>query len=222
MTEEKTAPPETRLVIVAGSGRSGSSMLMWMLEGGGLDVTGHHQYFEDPRSMEELDLEFVRSFRGATKILDPHRYLPKGLRLSGAKAIWIDRDRKQQARSWIKKSEDIRRRKMRITDNLPRNDVHQIMRMLKQSRKQGVPCLADVTGNSVLCLTYENIVAKPHTNSVRIAEFLGMDLDTRKMALRVIPRKTSCMQGMLENDLARMGPTAVQEMIVEKRGGVVV
>ena len=200
----------TRLIIVSGSGRCGSSMLMQMLDKAGIKCAGSYPDFEDPRGMQELDLDWLAGYEGAVKILDPHRYLP-AIRLVDAKAIRLDRDRKQQARSWCKVSRDVVGRKPN------REDALRVAKLLKQARKPGVQKLVDVTGSVPLFLTYESVVQHPRVNGEKIARFLGVDLDLGTMASQVISRPTTCLDGLLERDMVRMGREAVEEMIRQQR-----
>jgi hypothetical protein len=186
---------------------------MQMLSAGGVACSGPYPNFEDPRAMQGLDLEWLSSFHGAVKILDPHRYLPSGFVLYDARGIWLDRDRKQQAISWCKISRDVVGRK-----NVSREDVPRVAKRLKESRKPGVQKLVDVTGRGPLCLTFEGILAAPRSAAEKMAKFLEMELDVARMAAQVIPRTSACINGLLENDMVRMGQRAVENMVRQQRG----
>ena len=89
--------------LVAGHGRCGSSMVMAMLQAGGLPVVGHSPVYESPDFNEHFTSEtFLRKHEGSIlKWLDPtHTYLPAAFR--GGPILWLDRDPSTWAESHMK------------------------------------------------------------------------------------------------------------------------
>lgn len=92
------------VILVEGFGRCGTTMMMRMLDVGGIPCIGSHPGYEDDRAIIDdrpARDAFYRTLSGvAIKALDPHRWaLPADL---NAVVIWLDRDPIQQAKSAVK------------------------------------------------------------------------------------------------------------------------
>lgn len=87
-------------ILVCGLGRCGSSLTMQMLSSAGLKCAGDFPAFE-PDFTKNLIIPLSQcSQYNAVKILDPHRRTFSGT--GNIKAIWLDRNPKEQAKSQIK------------------------------------------------------------------------------------------------------------------------
>ena len=90
------------ITIVSGFGRCGSSLVMQMLEAGGMPCSGEYPAFEDEAGnlllADMLSLDYMQTLEGkAVKLLDPHRgKIPKGPEYH---VLGCSRDYGEQARS---------------------------------------------------------------------------------------------------------------------------
>lgn len=149
-------------IVVAGFGRCGTSMLMQMLQAGGIPCMGKFPAFEDDNTRDHVTPEFWASCSGhAVKILDPHRV---GLPPGDARIIWLNRRPDQQARSHAKFLEAICG--LSFTGDARR----QLERNLVNDRPAVRKVLA---GRPVLVLGFEEVLAAPVRMSGLIADFLG-------------------------------------------------
>lgn len=89
------------LTLVCGLGRCGTTMMMHMLRAGGVSVVGLAPGFEDDRAANvPIDAAWLVSLGdSAVKVLDPHRGWREQV---AARAIWLDRDETEQAKSQVK------------------------------------------------------------------------------------------------------------------------
>src|SRR5690348_17944000 len=90
-----------RVLIVAGLGRCGSSLMMQMLQRGGMKCAGEFPAFEMPETNHcSISREWLSQFSGgAVKILDPHLCTIEN---TPAVVLWLSRDHWHQAKSQIK------------------------------------------------------------------------------------------------------------------------
>lgn len=163
--------------------------MMQMLSAAGLRCPGKSPAFEDSRI--EIDISDWTYDYDAIKVLDPHRrcwYLD-----TPAVFIWIDRDHKQQMKSFDKFG--------RAMAGLPsiinkkgfiqglRSDTAESLRTLKSLDKQN-------PGGMVMRIRFEALLqGKIDT----IANELG--LDAARMRSVILPRSAKCYDGFLETRL---------------------
>lgn len=174
------------ITVVSGFGRCGSSMVMHMSAAGGMPVMGNAPAFEDSRvSRLPYEPAWLREAEGkALKILDPHQFSrPGGLQM---RWIWLDRDAKEQAKSYIKfaraaglpvDGSGLVRAKIAASY---RADRRKTMRVIKK-RSECDP----------LILRFEHILARPETATERISTYCG-GLDVAAMQAVVRPRSPQC------------------------------
>ncbi len=176
------------VVIVSGFGRCGSSVVMQMLEAGGFPCVGDFPSFEDMHVavMGPIDRAWFLSHSGrAMKVLDPHQNLiPRDVPV---RAIWLDRDVIQQARSHAKFLRLVAG--MPIPDDYPRN--------VAESLRKDRPGIYAYLGNGpVLTLTFERVLAAPAAMAAEINRFVCGHLDESAMAKAVRWRPALCAPGM--------------------------
>jgi len=186
------------ITIISGFGRCGSSLLMQMLNAGGMTCLGSFPAFEDKRVDRNGDLDFLRDHDGcAVKVLDPHRYrFPEGV-LFGA--IWLDRDLKEQAKSTIK----FQKRVLGMP-GVGRADVSGCKRLLREERPFAIAALHKLTGKQILFLRFESILTAPRDVAKILSSFCG-GLDVDAMTRVVVPRKPQCLRDFLETELILKG-----------------
>lgn len=178
------------VVVVSGLPRSGTSMAMRMLELGGLETVTDGErsadednprgYWEDER-VKELDKEgvdatWLRSARGrAVKIIS---FLLKDLPGdNNYKVLLMRRDLDEVLASQRKMLE--RRNETAETDD-------ERMRELWENHLWRVGyLLRNRPQFEWIELGYADVLADAHAQARRVAEFLGMDLDTERMASAV-------------------------------------
>lgn len=178
------------VVVVSGLPRSGTSMAMRMLELGGLETVTDGErsadednprgYWEDERvkelDKEGVDASWLRSARGrAVKIIS---FLLKDLPGdNNYKVLLMRRDLDEVLASQRKMLE--RRNETAETDD-------ERMRELWENHLWRVGyLLRNRPQFEWIELGYADVLADAHAQARRIAEFLGMDLDTERMASAV-------------------------------------
>jgi len=190
------------ITIVSGFGRCGSSMLMQMLAAGGMKCSGKWPSFEDTRATRSLphDIGWLDEYHGrAVKILAPGFFLPLGLCFD-ARGIWLDRDPKEQAKSWAK----IQRR---VGSDVPRSKIHEQRRLFVNQRRKHLDRLKFVTKDKPLILRYDTILKMPHKAAETVKQFLGVRLDIDKMTEQVVSRKPQCYPGFMESEMVEHAKT---------------
>lgn len=178
-------------IVVAGLGRCGTSLLMQMLDAGGIPCIGPYPAFEPEalRTSRAIDPAFLARYPGhAFKLLDPHRTpLPP---IPGV-LIWLDRELREQARSQAKFAT--------LMMGVPMaNRVH-LRRWasgLRADRERG---LAPFEGWPRLVLRFEDIIRRPDDAALLIAARLRPwfnNINEAAMAAQVRPRSTDCAPGL--------------------------
>lgn len=152
------------VILVCGFGRCGSSLLMQMLAAGDIPVTGEWPGFEDDRVGPDFDPAWIAAQHGrAVKLLDPqlfrHRFLPGDYRV-----IWLDRDRRQQARSQAKF--------IRAVQGLPidRRGIRRLAASYRRDRPVAMAALRKL--GPVLTLRFEDLLTKPFSTTGAVLDFL--------------------------------------------------
>lgn len=167
-------------VVVSGFGRCGSTLLMRMLDAGGVPIHAANPVsYETPNV---LTPEGWLRVDGAAKGLFP--YLPPPNLPRPAATIWLDRNLREQTRSHAKMSRLFLRRP------LTRAQRRAWTLSLRRDRPKALRQLRSV--GRVLQTSFEDLLEFPRNTSTTIAEFLRLDLDVEAMASIVDPRSARC------------------------------
>ena len=178
----------SNLIIVAGLGRCGTSLMMQMLSAAGLKCGGEYPAFEDNRT-ETVCGEWMDEFE-VVKVLDAHRMVFDYHK--PATIIWIDRDFVEQARSFSKM--------MKVFFSLPdissRAEIRHLAISLKKDRSTAIGKLKHEGFKDIIFTSFEKLL---NGEIDIIADRL--DLDAEIMRKQIIPRGPRCLPGMLEVQL---------------------
>lgn len=175
------------ITIVSGFFRCGSSLTMQMLDAAGLRCAGVYPAFEveDPVAAIEGG-EF-----DAVKWLDPERPFPR----AECRAIWIDRDDKQQAAS-------ARKFLAAIGGDV---DAGRLRKTIRAHRARSVALVRRAAKFRLVVWRFECIVADPLAHARELAAFVGCG-DPYTMAKVAVSRGPECLPYLLEAELvARWG-----------------
>lgn len=181
------------LVVVAGFGRCGSSMVMQMLAAGGL-----HVHADERASMETTLIQSPEGWAhllaqprpAAVKALDPF-WPPPGA--TGLRILWLDRSPREQAKSMAKLLGSLggvrvdRAERRRLEKDLARSR----RKVVNHLRKHHEP--PRFKGSTLLELRFEELLEYPRNVSQRIADWLDLGLDPAAMAEVVRPRSPACL-----------------------------
>ena len=185
----------TRVVVVTGLMRSGTSCLMQCLQSAGIECLGNAPGYEDKRTVDEgmLPTELMLDAQGrAVKVLEPHcRFLPSGFEYV---VISTERDKMQQAKSYFKML-----KKMGETTKMSnKKAIRRLRDMIHSHQKQADSVLRTM---KVLHfrVKFEDLIGYPRKTLEPIAEALGLDADL--MASPIIERPVECLNGLIELDL---------------------
>jgi hypothetical protein len=172
------------ITVVSGLPRSGTSMMMKMLEAGGLTVLTDNQrapdednprgYYEDERIKRlARDASWLSEARGKViKVVSP---LLKHLRTEYRyRIVFVRRDMAEVLAS---------QRQMLVRRNEPTDTVtDEQMTAAYRKHLAGVEAwLQEQPNMDVLYVSYKDIVQDPAAHAARISEFLGHRLDTARM-----------------------------------------
>lgn len=196
MTAPWPALTNDTILLVAGLGRCGTSLMMQMLEAGGAPVVGNWPAYE-PGLIQGLPFnaeKWSAVVRGrSVKALDPHRWQPP--RGEDYRIIWLDRHPGEQARSVLKFS--------RKPDN--RANRKGMERILDRDRRLAQQHLLSIDRAGILGVKFEDIINRPARVAAELRAKLGAPLDVGAMARQVVDRSPRCFDGLLENMLLITG-----------------
>jgi len=174
---------DEEIIIVSGLPRSGTSMMMQILQAGGIRVVYDNQreadshnpqgYFELERVKKlQQDNSWIIEYKGmAIKVLyHLLRYLPQSV---DYKIIFL-----QRKLDSIISSQD----KMLQSYGKPLQNREQIYRILSQEQESVVQWLDNKKYMDVLYLNYESIRNNPQNSSSQIEDFLIRKMDIQKMS----------------------------------------
>lgn len=195
MSDEKKA-----IVVVTGSSRCGTSLMMRMLQAGGVPVfvdkdggIPNEVAFETDHALTLPEqTAWLDECEGkAVKILEPLRFRPPAGR--EYRFILMRRKPMEQAKSQIKFL-----RWMGMNADT------------KQTRRMANGLLADyprmlgllMALGPVHTVSFEELLRHPRVVGKAVAGFLERELDVEKMAAQVITRGPECLEGMLEASIA--------------------
>jgi hypothetical protein len=185
--EQRAAP----IVVVSGLPRSGTSMMMKMLEAGGLDLLidgqrsadednpkGYYE-FERVKQLDKGDQEWLPEAQGkGVKIISALlQHLPPAYTY---RVIFMEREMQEILASQRKML--IRRAK--ATDQV---DDATLAALYTQHLTRVQTWMAAQPFISVLPVSYNHLLQEPHSYLLRINQFLGDQLDVEKMADAIDP-----------------------------------
>ena len=189
--------PKDEIVVVCGLGRCGSTLVMRMLQ-----VGGYKLYYSQPKTFETIDMfklegkdydaSWLDNAKGAAfKLLDPHVYaLPKG---PAYKFIFISRNLREQAKSQVKLI------KGHVKERIGRAKTREIERVMDREEFMALKEIRSFKSVG-LFVSFESILNDPKAAAIRIAEFVGADLDIMAMASAVVDRSPKNYDGFLKLD----------------------
>lgn len=190
--EAPTQPKSSEAIaVVSGLPRSGTSMMMKMLEAGGLPALtdairtadndnpkGYYE-FERVKQMDKGDTAWLPEARGkVVKVISALlRYLPADYQY---RVIFVRREMEEILAS---------QRKMLVNrgEDPDKMDDAQMAALFEKHIKQIETWLASQPNIATHYLHYSDILADPETAAASINTFLGGTLDVEKMALVVDP-----------------------------------
>ena len=185
------------VVIVSGCSRCGSSLMMRMLEAGGIEThdEGNKVSYECHEAQEALingRADFVGSLAGkAVKMLDPHRVSFPPVPIAW---VWMSRNATEQAKSQIKLVG------MMFSALCPNPD--RLALSLARDNLRVPIDLSRVPGSRLMVVDFERLVGAPGAVIPELVGFLNRPMDQAKMLACVIDRPPECAPG-LEIELAR-------------------
>jgi hypothetical protein len=181
---------EQAIVVVSGLPRSGTSMMMKMLEAGGLavltdnlrtaDEDNPRGYFEFERVKQiEEDREWLPGAQGkVVKMISALlKHLPPDYRY---RVVFMQREMGEILASQ-------RQMLVRRGEDTERADDRQMARLFARHLSQMESWLASQPQMDVLYVHYRDVLAAPAAQAARLNAFLGGVLDERKMAEVVDP-----------------------------------
>lgn len=182
------------ITIVSGFGRCGSSLVMQMLNAGGMKTVGHYPSFEDPIANVGGPLlggstEVAALIDGcAVKILDPHsgRLPPWEYRV-----IWCKRAHLQQAKSQVKM--------LNLMMGIPagREQVRAFERSYRKDEPRAMDALRRAGAKAIHTAVFEDTLRSPLAAALELAAFCGLSHEVvPAMTACVRSREVGCAQGM--------------------------
>ncbi len=185
--------PDPTITYVCGFGRCGTSLVMQMLEAGGMPVTGPWPSFEDEHTLKvmdggEISADWLASKAGhAVKVLDPHRgTIPRG----PCRAIWLDRDPDEQAKSQAKFLETT------IHISIGREERRRLAKSYRDDRPAAFKVLRAAGARQILELRFEELLSAPASVATRIATHCSPELNIARMAAAVRRTSPECAPDM--------------------------
>lgn len=189
--KQSKSSTESDIVVISGLPRSGTSMMMKMLEAGGLSAMtdslrvadadnpkGYYE-FERVKQLDKGDTTWVPEARGKViKVISALlKYLPSNEKY---KVIFIRRNMPEILAS---------QRKMLINrgEDPDKMDDAQMAMLFEKHVQQVEQWLKDQPNFETLYVHYSDILSDPVTQAQRIGDFLGGRLDTEKMVEVVDP-----------------------------------
>ena len=185
------------ITLVSGFGRCGSSLAMQMLAAGGMPVTGEYPIFEATCPVHVRGVDWWPSLAGkAVKVLYPHRMTPLDWMDCEYRAIWLDRDPGEQAKSFQKFAAAFL--PVEIGGRMARRAL---IASYRADRPQCMAVLQRLCRGRVMAMRFERLLSHPRESAEAISQHLGGSLNVDSMAAAVRPRLAKCMGGFLEMDL---------------------
>ncbi len=177
------------IIIVGCLGRSGSTLLMRMLEKGGISVVASDRIlYEDMRAwrIQKNNADWLGECKGrAIKVVDLYRFdLPDKFKY---KVIYLKRDYCEQAKSYQKWLEFTR-----PDLKQPPDFYIKALNLFPQMDKQAFEKLKH---NKIpfITITFEDLITETINSLNKIKSFLGVDIDTDKAIEIVKDRSPKCL-----------------------------
>lgn len=184
-------PPENRIIIVSGLPRSGTSMMMRMLQAGGLEIVTDSGrpadrsnplgYFEDERikRLRDGDHEWLDSAIGkAVKVVSPLlRYLPAR---HAYKLIFMLRSIDEIVASQ-------RRMLSRNGQDAGEGSDQELAAVYRKHLKEVEAWLVNQREWDTTYVRYRDVIDDPQGSAIRISRFLARQLDQHSMVGAVDP-----------------------------------
>jgi hypothetical protein len=179
------------VTIVSGFGRCGTSMVMQMLDAGGMPTVCKGPIYEPEDMMTPEELlrpAYLKAAEGkAIKVLDIQRgRIPTGLDFN---LIWMDRDAEEQAESQAKFL------KAMCGFTVSRENRRAMQRSYPGDRVKAMQMIKAANPRALIEVRFETALLNPHAIAERIASHIE-GLDPFEMAKVVIPRSPRCMPDM--------------------------
>lgn len=201
---------KAEVVVVAGCSRCGSSLMMQMLDDGGMTTyDGGNRASYEHKDVERATMRgrmgFLKKIPGqAVKILDPQKASVPVIPIAW---IWMRRDPVEQAKSQIKfMTTMFPNVRVSTSDN---GYQERLTKSLRQDN-QYVPIeLAKRPKSRVIIVRFEDLIHSPAIVSKKLCDYLGLDLDRRAMRQCVIDREPRCAPDM-EIERQRLGTDRVR------------
>ena len=183
-------PPEERITIVSGLPRSGTSLMMRMLQAGGIaPLTDREREADEDNPRGYYELEAVKKTRKDRKWLDE----AKGRAVKVIHALLYDLplDRRYDVVVMRRNMDEVvaSQRKMierRKTKGAALED-EQIRRALERQMIQVTAYLKNKPNFRVLYVDYNDLMANPELETERLRSFLGLEAPVEKLAEVVEP-----------------------------------
>lgn len=199
------------IIVVAGLGRCGTSLMMKMLDRGGIPTYCDHGNEGVSYETEKViglpaHNEWLHHCQGkAVKILDPHIYrLPKEY---SYRAIFLTRDFRQQALSQVKFLKKIALPGTGYSVRASNKTLaRQYMKTLPTDQKRAMYAITSLleTPAHMLTITFESIINEPLRAAIAIQDFFpDRELNVMAMANAVIKRSPDCYDGFLETQISK-------------------
>jgi hypothetical protein len=169
-------------------------MLCQMLHHGGMKVAGYWPMFEYPTQCDDPAGEWILGYE-AVKVLEPATDTP---RAGDYRCIWLDRDQKQQAKSWAKW--------YRVKHGGSDNRAHRKHALIELRRDRAKHLAATRRLSSVppLMMRFESILREPGAAARALCDFVGRELDEDRMVAGVLRRGPECQPQVLEDTLSQL------------------
>lgn len=191
---------QDEVIVVSGCSRSGTSLMMRMLEAGGIQTfdggnkTGYE--CEESRAAFGGRADFIADIPGqAVKLLDPHRFETPIVPIAW---IWMWRDATEQARSQVKFMGSLAGMHIPISDRL--------IKSIRVDNERVPVQLSARAGSRVLVVDFARLIGVPRGVVAEVVGFINRPMDQDAMAACVIEREPGCAPG-LDIEIARMEAT---------------
>lgn len=177
------------VIVVAGLARSGASLVMQMLDAGGVRCAGEAPTYEVRGTEVWVERAWLTGLDAdAVKVVDPHRVnLPRDTPIV---AIWVDRDPLQLVLSQAKF--------MRLAARLPAMGNAQLAELHQSVIAGRAAAMAHMretrSAAPLLVLPFEHLIESPSTVASSIADHIRpwCPADADLMAGAVLPRQPGC------------------------------
>jgi hypothetical protein len=200
--------PDDFIIVVTGLPRSGTTLMMRMLEAGGIppyydnskpvfwteegvDYLNHNAILRETDKTNDQkfgDGSWLKECYGmAVKLLVPVKYtIPRDNKY---RFIWCERKTKYITKSLIKYSK-------RKGQEMPPEDI--LRENLRAARTKWRKLFKSYPDSDFMEVRFEKVIKDPKVTIFRLEQFLGQTLDKERMASVVVKRPPSCMPFMME------------------------